>query len=150
MSRSRSKRIENNEVYLFSFSTSFFFCNILDFVCQFQILFFSIIFLIKQNVSLKTRAKELTFYLRAVVSGEKLFTGKSLIPDFKTLALASLIIPNFFEQEFLPTKQCNKNSLCHKTNRNHLIENVYKKKIFNIRLGKMTTYKLSTSISKSK
>ena len=59
----------------------------------------------------------------------KVVYWKNLIPDFKTLALASLIIPNFFEQEFLATKQCNKSSLCHKTNRNRLIENVYKKYI---------------------
>ena len=42
---------------------------------------------------------------------EKLFTGKSRVPDFKTLALASVIIPDFAEQEFLPSKQRNLSSL---------------------------------------
>ena len=44
----------------------------------------------------------------------KLFNGNSLVPDFKILSLASVIKPDFVEQEFLISKHRNINSLCHK------------------------------------
>ena len=44
----------------------------------------------------------------------KVVYWKKFVPDFKTLALASVIIPDFVEEEFLPLKQHNISSLCHK------------------------------------
>ena len=37
----------------------------------------------------------------------KVFCGKSVVPDYKTLTLASVIIPDFVKQEFLPSKKRN-------------------------------------------
>ena len=44
----------------------------------------------------------------------KVVYWKSLVPDDKTLALSNVIIPDFVEQKFLPSKQRNMSSLCHK------------------------------------
>ena len=73
---------------------------------------------------------------------ENLFTGKILVPDFKTLAPDSAIILDFVDQEFLPSQQCNISSLCHKTNRNRLNRLIEKKtdtKPFKIGLGRQST-----------
>ena len=61
---------------------------------------------------------------------KKMFTGKSLVLDFKTLALASLIKSDVVVEEILPAKQRNISSLHKITNRNHSIDQKYIKNKF--------------------